>query len=314
MNTSNKRVRKNIVRIALPSLLTILLFLIAFIGIVLPAFRSTLMTQKKSMIAAVTQSAEDILYYYEGQVQSGALSLEIAQSMAMDQIGKLRYGAEHKDYLWINDLQPRMIMHPYRPDLEGKDLSLFADSSGKLLFVEMVSVAKKDGHGYVDYFWQWKDNADRIVPKLSYVRLFGPWGWILGTGVYLDDVSAEMAQLTKELISISAVIFVIILVLSFYIIRRSMHEQTERSRAEDELITYKEHLEELVEKRTEELQKALAEVKTLSGFLPICASCKKIRDDKGYWNQIEIYIRDRSEAEFTHSICPDCAKTLYGLE
>lgn len=59
------------------------------------------------------------------------------------------------------------------------------------------------------------------------------------------------------------------------------------------------------------LQHALDEVKKLSGFLPICASCKKIRDDKGYWNQIESYIENHSEAEFSHSICPSCAKTLY---
>ena len=60
-----------------------------------------------------------------------------------------------------------------------------------------------------------------------------------------------------------------------------------------------------------ELQKAHDEVKVLSGFLPICASCKQIRDDKGYWTQIESYIREHSEAEFSHSICPECAKKLY---
>ncbi len=60
-----------------------------------------------------------------------------------------------------------------------------------------------------------------------------------------------------------------------------------------------------------ELQESLAKVRTLSGLLPICASCKKIRDDKGYWNQIETYIKDRSQAEFTHGICPDCAQRLY---
>ncbi|MGC8603501.1 MAG: response regulator, partial [Desulfomonilaceae bacterium] len=60
-----------------------------------------------------------------------------------------------------------------------------------------------------------------------------------------------------------------------------------------------------------ELQHALAQVKKLSGFIPICASCKKIRDDKGYWRQVEEYIRDHSEALFSHSICPDCMKKLY---
>ncbi len=62
----------------------------------------------------------------------------------------------------------------------------------------------------------------------------------------------------------------------------------------------------------DELKTALGQVKTLKGLLPICASCKKIRDDKGYWNQIESYITTHSEAEFSHGICPECARRLYG--
>jgi len=77
-------------------------------------------------------------------------------------------------------------------------------------------------------------------------------------------------------------------------------EIDERKRIEGEL-----------EKLIHELQRALEKVKTLSGLLPICSSCKKIRDDTGYWNQIEVYIRDHSEADFSHSICPDCAQKLY---
>jgi PAS domain S-box-containing protein len=65
------------------------------------------------------------------------------------------------------------------------------------------------------------------------------------------------------------------------------------------------------ERLIEQLQQALAQVKALSGFLPICASCKKIRDDQGYWQQLESYIRDHSEAEFSHGLCPDCARRLY---
>ena len=76
-------------------------------------------------------------------------------------------------------------------------------------------------------------------------------------------------------------------------------------------ITERRRIEEERERLILELQEAISQVKTLSGLLPICASCKKIRDDKGYWNQIESYIKDHSEAEFSHSICPDCAKRLY---
>ena len=77
-------------------------------------------------------------------------------------------------------------------------------------------------------------------------------------------------------------------------------------------ITERRQAEEEREKLVHDLQKALSEVKTLKGIFPICASCKKIRDDKGYWRQIEAYIRDHSEAEFSHGICPDCMEKLYG--
>jgi AmiR/NasT family two-component response regulator len=71
------------------------------------------------------------------------------------------------------------------------------------------------------------------------------------------------------------------------------------------------YLNEDLETHKEKLEKALAEIKTLRGILPICSNCKNIRDDDGYWNQIEVYIRDHSEAEFTHGICPECVKKLY---
>jgi hypothetical protein len=76
-------------------------------------------------------------------------------------------------------------------------------------------------------------------------------------------------------------------------------------------ISARKQAEEEREKLHSKLQEAFDNIKTLKGLLPICANCKKIRDDKGYWNQIETYVRDHSDAEFSHSICPDCAEILY---
>ncbi|MGB9439801.1 MAG: PAS domain-containing protein, partial [Desulfobacterales bacterium] len=76
-------------------------------------------------------------------------------------------------------------------------------------------------------------------------------------------------------------------------------------------ITKRKQIEEERNQLIKSLQDSLAKIKTLSGMLPICASCKKIRDDKGYWNQIETYLHRHSEAEFSHGICPECAKKLY---
>lgn len=76
-------------------------------------------------------------------------------------------------------------------------------------------------------------------------------------------------------------------------------------------IEYRKQIEQEKEELIQQLGKSLSEIKTLRGFLPICASCKKIRNDEGYWQQIEKYIQDNSEAVFTHGICPDCAEKLY---
>lgn len=100
----------------------------------------------------------------------------------------------------------------------------------------------------------------------------------------------------------SALLMVIFLlpVLYLFIVKPMSLEISQRKQAEKER-----------DRLIFNLQEALAKVKTLSGLIPICASCKKIRDDKGYWNQIETYISDHSEADFTHGICPQCAKKLY---
>ena len=82
-------------------------------------------------------------------------------------------------------------------------------------------------------------------------------------------------------------------------------------KAHDELEPCVEERSADLQRSNERLETALTEIKTLSGFIPIYASCKKVRDDTGYWNQIEVYIRDRSDAQFSHGICPDCVKKLY---
>ena len=311
MGNSNRLLKTEILKIIFPPMLTIMLFVVTIYGVALPVFKNNLMEQKKALITAEVQTVFSILQYYERQAKSGEFSLKMAQDLAIKQIRELRFGLEGKDYFWINDMQPRMVMHPYLSNLDGQDLSNYSDPEGKLLFKEFVDVVRKDGAGYVQYYWQWKDDQKRIVPKISYVKLFKPWGWIIGTGVYIEDIRGEIAKFTKELIFISVGIFMIILLLSFYIIRNSLKEMNKRLVAEKDLNDYRDGLEDLVEKRTGELREAMSKIKILSGFLPICASCKKIRDDEGCWNQIESYVRDHSEAEFSHGICPDCAEKLY---
>jgi methyl-accepting chemotaxis protein len=128
--------------------------------------------------------------------------LEAAEQRFMEDakkaIAQLRYGAENNDYFWINDMQAKIVMHPIKPALDGKDLSDFKDPDGKRLFSEMVNVCKEKDEGFVDYMWP-KPGHEEPVSKLSYVKLFKPWGWVVGTGIYLDDVDQAVATKKAEI-------------------------------------------------------------------------------------------------------------------
>ncbi len=130
---------------------------------------------------------EKIAREHYDKARAGAMSEADAKAAAAAAIGKIRYSGS--EYLWINDMGPAMVMHPIRPDLNGKDLTGNKDPKGKALFVEFVQVVKASGSGYVDYMWP-KPGAKEPEPKRSFVQGFAPWGWVIGSGVYIDDVNA----------------------------------------------------------------------------------------------------------------------------
>ena len=136
----------------------------------------------------VVQAASGILNYYHGLETAGTLSREAAQQQALSVVSQLRY--DDDDYFWINDLRPYMVMHPTNAKLDGKDLSAIKDPDGFAIFNEMANIAKAKGSGTVDYRWP-KPGSDAPVQKTSYVQLFEPWGWVIGSGVYIDDMQAE---------------------------------------------------------------------------------------------------------------------------
>jgi PAS domain S-box-containing protein len=237
----------------LPTVLSILLFIIAIFFFIIPQFQESIMDGKREMIQELTHSAWSILSKYEADEKDGLLTREEAQKTAISRIQYLRYGEENKDYFWITDMTPRMIMHPFREDLNGKDLTEFKDPHGKKMFVAFVETVKEKEHGFVDYMWQWKDDSLHIVPKLSYVKLFKPWGWVIGTGVYIEDVKKEITALTNRLLLISFLIFFIIAALLLYIVKQSLNIEKKRFTAENELRDSKEKYKTLVEATTEGL-------------------------------------------------------------
>ena len=143
----------------------------------------------------VVETAAGVLSYYQGLEAAGSLSREAAQQQAIAAVRGLRY--DQNDYFWINDLGPKMVMHPANPKLEGQDLSAIRDPDGFALFNEMVSLARSKGAGAIDYRWP-KPGASEPVEKTSYIQLFKPWGWVIGSGVYVDDVQAEFLRQLRD--------------------------------------------------------------------------------------------------------------------
>lgn len=190
----------------------ITLLFIAFVFLwVLPTTKKAFMKQKQEQIQFLVQSTMSLLNEYYQEEQRGQLTREEAQQQVLQRIKGLRYGPEGKDYFWINDFGPKMVMHPFRPDLDGKDLSGFKDPQGTALFVEFVQACREQGFGFVEYMWQWKDDNSRIVPKLSFVQAFPPWGWIIGTGVYINDVGEELAGIRNSFLMVFIPLILVIL-------------------------------------------------------------------------------------------------------
>ncbi|TSD77236.1 methyl-accepting chemotaxis protein [Pseudomonas sp. KBS0710] len=169
-------------------LIVAVLMLLTLGLLMLKQIHGDLYQAKRQQTQHVVQTASGVLAYYQNLEKTGALTREAAQQQALSAVRGLRY--DHDDYFWINDLTPVMIMHAANPKLDGQNLSAIRDPDGFAVFNEFVLLAKAKGAGIVNYRWP-KPGADAPVEKTSYIQLFEPWGWIIGSGVYVDDVQAE---------------------------------------------------------------------------------------------------------------------------
>jgi methyl-accepting chemotaxis protein len=153
---------------------------------------SKIYEDKRGKIKGVTEVAFSLMTEYDARVKTGELTLDEAKKRAALRVKNLRYGGS--EYFWINDLSPRMIMHPFKPELDGQDLSGNRDPDGKPIFVEFAKTCRESGQGFVDYMWP-KPGETAPVPKVSFVKLFEPWGWVIGSGIYVDDIAKELSKI-----------------------------------------------------------------------------------------------------------------------
>ncbi|MFZ5583695.1 MAG: methyl-accepting chemotaxis protein [Pseudomonadota bacterium] len=183
--------------------------------------RDNLMEDRRLKTRNVVESVLGVVDYFHKQQQAGKLSEEDAKRLAMDSLRNVRY--DGKEYFWVQDRNLVMLMHPIKPDMEGKSQAALKDPNGKLFFQEMENVVKASGKGFVDYLWP-KPGFDQPAPKISYVAEFPAWGWVVGSGIYVDDVNAVFRQ-QALMFSIMVVITLAILSVISWLINSSILRQ-----------------------------------------------------------------------------------------
>ncbi|MCP4138183.1 MAG: PAS domain S-box protein [bacterium] len=190
--------------------------------------KKLIIDQKKLVPKGITESVVSILATLD---KNKDLTKEEAQKRAIELTKDLRYGQKNKGYIWINDFQPEMVMHPIKPEtLMNRDLGDFHNPDNVYIYKETIKECNKpEGGGYVEYLWKWKDddwkdherNGDNKIyfQKISYVKAYKPWDWIIGTGVYIDDIDEEVSEIQLRMIIFLVIVSLMSFILLFFISR-----------------------------------------------------------------------------------------------
>ena len=190
--------------------------------------RATLLNDRKVKTQHVVEVAQGIVAYFGELAKAGKMPEADAKVAAMAALEKLRY--DKKEYFWINDINSKMLMHPIAKNLmERPTLADLKDPTGKALFTEMIDIVKSKGEGFVDYMWP-QPGAEKPVPKVSFVKGYEPWGWVIGSGIYVDDVNHIFyEQMLQQGMVILAIL--VLTVLISYVIARSISRPLARTTA-----------------------------------------------------------------------------------
>ncbi|MGR5062292.1 methyl-accepting chemotaxis protein [Photobacterium sp. DNB22_13_2] len=198
-------------------MLIILIAVVSLISATLFALfdsRDSMLGERKHQIQVLVESAETLVSDLYKQAQQGEITIPEAQKRAISSLNAMRYG--DNGYFMVYDMKSTMIHHPISPHLNGRDLSNLKDIKGVLIVSDQVEAAKKGG-GFVTYHWQKAGSDETPYPKIAYSLPFQPWGWVLNTGLYVDDVDTVFYQNIRDFLVLIAVLAIGLIVVSLYI-------------------------------------------------------------------------------------------------
>ena len=227
----NFLIKNNFFRNFLPTFGIIVLLGGLILFDLIPKFETNLIEAKKEMIVELSNLAISLLSDYDERVQNGELSLLEAQERALSRIQELRYGPYDTDYFWNHNLEDIMIMHPYRTELNNQSIKEFKDPKGTQIFYEMNELVFESGDGFLAYQWQLREDPSQIEPKLSYVQLYEPWGWVIGTGLYITDVNQALAVARRSTYGAISLLLIVVAAWSYLINWRTSIAERKRKEA-----------------------------------------------------------------------------------
>jgi methyl-accepting chemotaxis protein len=201
---------------------TIIAGILAVEAYVIREFRSNMLDDRFTKTKHLVEAQASMIQHLIDAAAQKTMTEDEARARALDIIQGSRF--DQNNYFWIHDLDTRMVRHPIKPELNGKDISEMKDPSGKRFFVAMNDIVRAHGEGFVEYHWPAPNKADGgAVPKVSFVKLIPKWKWVLGAGVYLDDVNRTFYSVLWRMIAISVGLFSVVgafvLSVSFRLVR-----------------------------------------------------------------------------------------------
>jgi methyl-accepting chemotaxis protein len=214
------------------SVFTIALIMAGMMFYYLPLLKDKLLEEKKTALKDLIDVSYALTASYEAKVKTGELKPEEGKQRALAGLRSLRFKGDH--YFFILDNNAKMLMHGLKADLDGKDFSNEKDPQGKYFSREMAQVGKEKGEGFVEYMWPKTANS-KPVPKLTYVKAFKTWEWIIGTGIYIDDVHAETAKIQWQLIIGTLACAGLILIIAYFVARKIKQALGEAVRVANDL-------------------------------------------------------------------------------
>jgi len=226
---------RQMLRALLPAVSGVLLISVALFALLLPKVRNSLIDTKMAMVQSMAQTAWSVLQSLHERVERGELTLEEAQERGKSVIHSMRHDEAGRNYFWIIDYDGVIKVHPYRPDHVGENQSHLRDKNGLFFVAEMIRLARAEGEGLVTYYWQVADDPEHVDLKYSYAKDFRPWGWVLGTGVYMADVQREMSLITRDATVIGLTLLLAVTAAVIYLSWRSYVLGEEKRKAEQGL-------------------------------------------------------------------------------